>query len=281
VTPLIPLMPGEVYVTTGNDDVLPALVDRAAPWNGFVVPGFRPSVARALARLQARFADDVEQDQLVLSPDRRTLVHLAYDPDAVAAPPYQHAVVALYDLTGGRSYVGARRWTWQVVDPRDLSLPRETGVKTGSDRRIDDRSPLLQLSVGDLGVGDPASLGVDVWLYDVADVADVADGPDGLGVRDVLDELDGPSTFDGLPRYAVRWSDRVANVWTERYAQLDVALCRVAALVAGERQPTGGFTHQPTDDRVWTDDAGGLGPTAFLRDAVRFLGGQLEPPPAR
>lgn len=128
--PLAPL-PGEVVVSCGatDDDTgdrWPAVVDSDAPrWNGFVAPQFRPAVARLLARWQARNLTD-PADQLVLSPDGRTLVHLVPDADpsdvttdweSELTPTRWHAVWAVHDLSDPtrRVAVGAWRWCWFVA----------------------------------------------------------------------------------------------------------------------------------------------------------------------
>jgi len=141
-----PLTPGEVYVTCGVDDrdVWPATVDLTDRWNGFLSPLFRPSVARRLARWQARWTgaaetllDDYQQDQLVLSPDGRTLAHLVWDDAAFDGIPHddliwwerrwlttrEHAVWLVYQLVSAtnepdppdhRVAVGAWHWAWQL-----------------------------------------------------------------------------------------------------------------------------------------------------------------------
>jgi hypothetical protein len=134
----LPLDPGEVYVSCGlgEDDVWPALVDPDDRWNGFVSPGFRPEVARALARRQTAYVarcerehDDFQQDQLVVSPDERTIAHLVHDDYALSVvdedEPWcvrwnttrEHSVWAIYRLKPGeRAFVGAWHWCWYLTD---------------------------------------------------------------------------------------------------------------------------------------------------------------------
>jgi hypothetical protein len=150
MTELLSARPGEVYVScTGlPGDRWPAVVDFSDRWNGWLSPQFRPVVARALAAWQAsQFGDDPEQDQLVLAPDGRTLVHLVYDEDAPDADPLagvalprENAVWAVYPLVDdappcypaedrcaglcgldtvycqGRVKIGAWHWTWYQVE---------------------------------------------------------------------------------------------------------------------------------------------------------------------
>lgn len=149
VTPL----PGELLVSVDGELAWPAQVDLTDRWNGWLSPRFRPSVARALARWQTDWTsrreaerDDFQQDQLVLSPDGRTLVHLVWDEDAFdrILPPTggrvhgspavdvsdwpirwlttrEHAVWCVYSLVSAsdepdppdvRVAVGARHWCW-------------------------------------------------------------------------------------------------------------------------------------------------------------------------
>jgi hypothetical protein len=72
--------------------------------------------------------------------------------------------------------------------------------------------------------------------------------------------------------FQVRWTDRVANVWTEHYADLAVALTR-AALVLRAAQRGRLFLHR-TDDAQLLD--GTTGPAAFVHDALTFLDDQLS-----
>lgn len=145
-----PAEPGERYVTVLGDERWPALVDLADRWNGWLSPLFRPDVARAIARWQtADVATDDEQDQLVLSPDQRTLVHLVPDDEPLQAilPPVdgqvhgdlaidsstwparwlasrEHSVWLVYQLDrpvtaddDGRVAIGAWHWCWYLADP--------------------------------------------------------------------------------------------------------------------------------------------------------------------
>ena len=99
--------------------------------------------------------------------------------------------------------------------------------------------------------------------------------PGQLGVDVVVSETDADSTVRDEPDawpYTVRWSDRVANVWTENYADLAVALTR-AALVLRAAQRGESFLHQSGDDAQLLD--GTTGPSEFVRDALTFLDDQL------
>jgi hypothetical protein len=139
--------PGEVIVTCGlEDDLWPAEVDPTDErWNGFLSPAFRPSVARRMAAYQEKLAaENDEADQLILSPDGRTLVHLVDDeyPDSVSQSDYvldplgkfSHSVWAVYDLSGdehddaARIRIGAWHWTWTLAEPGD---------DDDDDRRVD------------------------------------------------------------------------------------------------------------------------------------------------
>jgi hypothetical protein len=96
--------------------------------------------------------------------------------------------------------------------------------------------------------GDP--LGIDILVYERAD-----------------------GTF------RLEWGDRVANVWTENYADPATAFARLAVLMHSVRTAIDGesrfFRHQPTGDDVFTD-AGAAAPEAFVADARRFMDGQLK-----
>lgn len=96
----------------------------------------------------------------------------------------------------------------------------------------------------------------------------------GLGVDlTVLDRSDtGVDGADELP-FQVRWTDRVANVWTENYADLAVAFAR-AALVLRATQRGAMFLHHAGDDAQLLD--GCPGPSGFVHDALTFLDDQLE-----
>jgi hypothetical protein len=151
-----PAEPGERYVTVLGDERWPAVVDLADRWNGWLSPLFRPSVARAIARWQQTWAaDDVEQDQLVLSPDQRTLVHLVLDEDVLGPYPHPyhpelypeidtvgwpddwlltraHSVWLVYQLDrpvtaddDGRVAIGAWHWCWYLADPGPDPDPQE------------------------------------------------------------------------------------------------------------------------------------------------------------
>jgi hypothetical protein len=147
--------PGEVIVTCGlEDDLWPALVDPTEErWNGFLSPAFRPSVARRMAAYQEKLAaENDEADQLILSPDGRTLVHLIYDDDVfdriilpkngqVHKPPAidvtgwpirwlttrMHVVWIVYDLSD-RVRIGAWHWTWTLAEPGDDDDDRRVDV---------------------------------------------------------------------------------------------------------------------------------------------------------
>jgi hypothetical protein len=142
---VLPPTAGELLVSVDGELAWPAQVDLTDRWNGWLSPQFRPSVARTLARWQTDWVarlelerDDFEQDQLILSPDGRTLVHLVWDedgeayarPDPFYGPPTllgtrEHAVWLVYDLTdpSGRVAIGAWHWCWFQVQPTDLAQP--------------------------------------------------------------------------------------------------------------------------------------------------------------
>jgi hypothetical protein len=134
---VVPPEPGELLVSVDGELAWPAQVDLTDRWNGWLSPRFRPSVARVLAaHVQDSQGDDSERDQLVLSPDGRTLAHLVWDEDAftrdvrtVVGWPIrwlstrEHAVWLVYDLDDptGHVAVGAWHWCWFQVQPSDLT----------------------------------------------------------------------------------------------------------------------------------------------------------------
>lgn len=128
--------PGEVYVSVDGETSWPATVDLSDRWNGWLSPAFRPDVARALAaQITETNQGDPEQDQLLLSPDELTIVHLVWDedgelyalPDPDGGPPTwwlstrEHAVWSVYPLVDAdgrdrRVRVGAWHWCWFLTD---------------------------------------------------------------------------------------------------------------------------------------------------------------------
>jgi hypothetical protein len=152
--PTFELRPDERLVTVLGEEAWPAVVsaDGADRWNGFLSPRFRPAVARLLAAWQATDVCELEDDQLVLSPDGQLLVHLVFDESALADVPRDredavlpraHEVWAVYRLLDGqppcgppvnvpgcadrcgydaepycegRIAVGAWHWTWQYAE---------------------------------------------------------------------------------------------------------------------------------------------------------------------
>lgn len=101
-------------------------------------------------------------------------------------------------------------------------------------------------------------------------------GVGGLGADVTLVATDADPTLRDEPDawpYTLQWSDRVANVWTEHYADLAVALVRTATLLrAIQRDEL--FRHRAGDAAQTVD--GCPGPAEFTHDALTFLDDQLS-----